>query len=210
MWIFLGILAFLLILITVILLLPIHVILKTDEHGDWLFRYTLLWKTFGEDPDPNNPITKLLKKITGFSRLETDTLKKRAAEDLLATVNESVAVVIDLLGHVLGLLKVGVLKVFHVTIVCATGDAAETAIRYGACYAAISPLLALLHSHVRIKRSGERICITPDFTAEHDEYACELVISIRVFRALVALYRASLDEKTRAAAEDATAPKNQT
>ena len=198
MWILLGIAAFLWILITIILLLPIHVILRTDEQGAWQLRYTFLWKTFGEHPNPNHPITKALKRITGVTRLETDALKERIADgDLLATVSESVSVITDLLGHILDLLKVGTLKTLHVTIVCATGDAATTAIRYGAYYAAISPLLALLHSHIRIKRSGERICITPDFTAERDNYACKLVIQVRMFHALIALYRASKDEKER-------------
>ena len=47
MWIFLGIIAFIILLITVILLLPVYVIIKTDETGEVIFRYKILFKTYG-------------------------------------------------------------------------------------------------------------------------------------------------------------------
>ena len=76
MWIFLGIVAFLALLITVILLLPVYVIIKTDKNGELIFRYKFLNKIYGEDPDPNNPVVKTLKKASGVSRLEKDKLKE--------------------------------------------------------------------------------------------------------------------------------------
>lgn len=198
MWIFLGIVIVLLVLITVILLLPIDILLKTDENGELIFRYKLLGKTYGEDPDPNNPIAKFLKKAVGLPRLEKENLREQVAQtDLLTTVKDSVSYTKKLLGRVLELLRFGTVKTLRVTIVCASDDAAETAIRYGACYAAISPLLAFLHSTLRIKKSGERISITPDFTAESGSFDFEILARFRMFRALGALHRAAGDENER-------------
>ena len=56
MWIFLGILLFIATLITVILLLPVYIIIKSDENGELVLLYKFVGKTFGEEPDPKNPI----------------------------------------------------------------------------------------------------------------------------------------------------------
>lgn len=198
MWIALGIVLFLLVLVTVILLLPIDVILKTDENNNLIFRYRLLGKTYGEHPDPNNPITKFLKRVVGLPRLEQGYLRTRITEtDFLTAVKESASLITKLLKRVLELLQFGTVKTLHVNIVCATGDAADTAVCYGACYAAISPLLALLHSHLKIKKSGERICITPDFTANEGAFQFEIFARFRMYRALGALNRAAADETAR-------------
>ena len=70
MWIFLGILLFLAVLITVILMLPIYVIIKTDQNGELIIRYRFLFKTYGENPDPNNKIVKTLKEASVLRRLK--------------------------------------------------------------------------------------------------------------------------------------------
>ena len=198
MWILLGIVAFLLLLITVILLLPIDVILKTDANGEVLFRYTFLGKTFGEHPDPNNPIAKLLKRITGFDRLDGEAFKKRSADkNLLTAVSESASLILGLLKRVWELLRFGTVKVLHLDVVCATTDAAQTAICYGACHAALEPLLGWIHSYMRVCKRGERIEIRPDFTTEHGSFDFNIVVTFRLFRALIALYRAASDEAKR-------------
>ena len=58
MWIVLGIIGFLALLITVILLLPVKIILRNDDKEALILRYRFLGKTFGEDPNPDDPIVK--------------------------------------------------------------------------------------------------------------------------------------------------------
>ena len=65
MWIALGIVGFLAALITVILILPVKVIIKSDGNDELYLRYKFLGKTYGEDPDPNDPIILMLKKAGG-------------------------------------------------------------------------------------------------------------------------------------------------
>ena len=207
MWIFLGVSAFVVLLITVILLLPVNVILKISQDGELFFRYKILHKTFGENPDPNNPITRVLKELTGISRLNTKALKETAQKgNLLRTLGDSVSLITGLLKRVLGLLKHCQIKVLKLQIVCAEGDAAQTAIQYGRCYAVISPLLGFLHSAMKVDPKGEHIDITCDFQATESHYEFETVLVVRVFRVLIALLRASRDEAERTAVTNQKTP----
>ena len=76
MWIALGIVGGLAALITVILLLPVKVIIRNDEQNELILRYKFLFKTYGEDPDPNDPIIKALKEASGVNRFQKRELKE--------------------------------------------------------------------------------------------------------------------------------------
>ena len=90
MWIVLTIFAFLAIVIAVILLLPVKVIIKNDEKQGFVLRYKWLFKTFGENPNPNDPIVKALKQAGGVDRFEKANLKKNLrTEGLQKTVSDS-------------------------------------------------------------------------------------------------------------------------
>ena len=78
MWIFLGILGLIALIITVILLLPVYIIIKNDENGNPIIRYKFLFKTYGENPDPNNPLLKAVKKLAGIDNLS----KKQLQHDI--------------------------------------------------------------------------------------------------------------------------------
>ncbi len=206
MWIAFGILAGLAALITVIASLPVYVIIQTDKSGSLQLRYRFLGKIFGEHPDPNSPITKALKKITGIRRLEPDQLKASAAESgLLATIEDSVILIGGLLRRVFGLLSFCIITVLNIHVVCARDDAAQTAIDCGKCYAVLSPLIGWLHGIVTVKPQGEQICVLPDYSGQNASYTLTLELRTRVFRAVAALLRATFDERRRV-----TASKNQT
>lgn len=210
MRIFLGILAFIILLVTVILLLPVYIIIKTDKNGEMIFRYKILFKTFGEDPDPDNPIVNTLKEISGVTRLDKEKLKESVKKgNLLETLNDSFALILGLLKRLLGLLKFCTVKVLRVKIVCAESDAAQTAIDYGRCYAAISPLVSFLHSKMKIRKKGEDINITCNFETRESSYDFEAVLVVRVFRILVALFHAAFDEVKRVSQNEASQNKNQ-
>lgn len=200
MWIFFGVLAFIVLLITVILLLPVDVILKINQNGELFFRYKILYKTFGEDPDPNNPIVRALKELTGVARLDKEAFKERAEKgNLIGALSSSVSLVIGLLKRLLHLLKSCKIKVLKLQIVCAESDAAQTAIQYGRCYALISPLLGFIHSSMKVNPKGERIDITCDFQTAQSRCEFETVLVVRVFRVLIGLLHASRDEAERTA-----------
>lgn len=205
MWIFLGILFCVLALITAILLLPIYVIIKTDENGELIFRYKILHKTFGENPNPNDPIMKMLKNASGISRLEKGSIKENAKQtNILSTLKNSFSLIIDLLKELLGLLKYCKATTFKLNIVCADTDAAEAAISYGQCCAFVVPVLGYIDSLIDIKPSGRSINISCDYTSCESSVCFQTVLVVRLHRVLAALLRAIIAEAKRIADEQRT------
>ena len=210
MWIFLSILLFLILLITVILLLPISIIIKTDQNDELILRYRFLFKTYGEDPDPNNPIIKTLKEASGISRLEKENLKDKAKKtSYLATLSESFALITALLKRLLGLLNHCNLKVLKLHLICAEADAAKTAIDYGRVCALAYPFLGFIHSNIRVRKRGEDINIACDYESKKGSYSFEAVLVIRFFRVLGAFFRAAYDEAKRINQSEPTQNKTQ-
>ena len=198
MWIVLSVLLFLILLITAILLLPVYVTIKTDENGELYFRYKILHKTFGENPNPNDPLVKILKSASGISRLEKDSIKTNIKRtNLLKTVKDSFSLIIDLLKELLGLLKYCKAKVFKLHIVCADTDAAEAAITYGECCAIAVPVLGYVESLIDIDPSVKDVNISCDYNSVKGSFYFETVLVVRLCRVLAALFRAVLAEANR-------------
>ncbi len=198
MWIFLGILAFIVLVVSLILISPVRFIIKSDEDGELMIRYKILFKTFGEDPDPNQPIVKALKEISGVSRLSKERLKQNAkASSLTETLKDSFSLILGLLKRLFELLKICKITTLRINIVCAEGEADKTAINYGTCYAVISPILNFLHSSGNVRRRCESINITCDFEAEHGSYDYNIVLTVPFFRIVGAILRAAFDEAKR-------------
>ena len=74
----------------------------------------------------------------------------------------------------------------------ATGDAATTAILYGAISASLAYLLALLDRVTRLKTTPKSVSVVADYLAEHSCADIKLVFSMRVFEALALLFHAAL------------------
>lgn len=200
MWIALGILGGLALLITALLLLRVRVILKSDERGQLQLRYRYLFKTFGEDPDPDDPIIKMLKKSAGITRFEKEQLQQQVGQEgLTDTVKESFAILRDLISQVVGLLKRCTATKLQLTVVCAGTDAAETAIRYGQISAAAYSFLSLLNSIMRVRKRGCKFDLRCDFTAKSGEFSYHAEISVALFRVLAAFFRVAWAEAKRAA-----------
>ena len=198
MWIFLGILAFLILLITAILLLPVDVIIKTDNSGELIFRYKFLGKVYGEDPDPNHPVVVFLKETSGVARVEKEKLAESIKTGGISqTISDSLSLIGALLKRLGELLVFCKVKTLKLKVVCAEGDAAKTAISYGICNAIVSPILGLVHSKMRVCEKGEEIRILCDYSAEKGSVEFEARLVVRVFRVLVALFRTAMDEAKR-------------
>ncbi len=209
MWIFLGIVAFLGALITIILLLPISIIIKTDQNGELIIRYKLLNKIYGEDPDPNNPIIKTLKEASGINRLQKENLKDKVKNtSFLNTLGESFTLIIALLKRLFELLRYCNVRVLKLHIICAEADAAQTAIDYGRCCALAYPFLGFIHSNAKVRKKGEDINISCDYESRKGDYDFELVLVLRFFRVLGAFFRVAYDEAKRINQNEPTPQKN--
>ena len=209
MWIFLSIVLFLGLVITAVLLLPVYVIVKADQSGELQLRYKILHKTFGEEPDPNNPIVRTLKSASGVSRLEKQNIKTNIQKnDFISTLRESFSLIVDLLREIVGLLRYCKIKVLKLNIICADADAADAAMSYGECCAVVYPLLGYLHSFVDVKPSGEDVRILCDYDGDEGSWSFETVLTVRVWRVLVALWRTVLAESKRMAEQQAQTDAN--
>ena len=202
MWIVLAVIGFLALLITVICLLPVKVLLKNDEENALILRYKLLGKTFGENPDPNDPIVKTLKKAGGVDRLEKQNLQTSISNDgLKKTVSDSYTTLIGLIRELLFLLRYGVITRLHVHIRCTGTDAAETAIHYGECCSATYSLVNALNSYIKIRKRGCNLDIGCDFLGKKPEFRYDVVLQIRLGRVLAGFWRVVLAEAKRSAQE---------
>lgn len=199
MWIALGIVIFLALLITVVLLLPVSVIIKTID-GELVLRYKILHKTFGEEPDPDSSIVKALKEITGAAQLDKQKIKTSSQEKgLSSTVSETLNILIGLVKAVLELLKHATVKKLKLNIVCTGEDAADVALSYGRCCAFVSSALGFLSSYMRIKKRGRDIRVSCDFDEEKKGvFELEIVLVLRLFRVLAALIKRAVKEVERA------------
>lgn len=198
MWIALGIIGFLALLITVICLLPVKVIIKNDDQNVLVLRYKFLFKTFGENPDPNDPIIKTLKKAGGVTRLEKAEIQKSIQEDgLKKTVSESYEILTDLLREVVYLLKICVVTRLHVKIRCTGDDPAEAAVHYGEVCAVTYGLVNVLRSFVRIRRRDCQVDIGCDFFGSKPVFRYDLILRVSFGRVLSAFWRVVLAEAKR-------------
>lgn len=202
MWVLLSILAFLAALITVIALLPVKVIIKNDENSGLILRYKLLFKTFGENPNPDDPIVKILKRSGGVDRLEKVATPENIQSDgLQKTVSDSYAALIGILKELLFLLKNCTVTRLHLKIRCADEEPDRAALYYGLCNAATHTLLGVISSFLKIRKRGCKIDIGCDFSQSNSLFRYEVILTVPLGRVLAAFWRLVLEEAKRVAAE---------
>lgn len=198
MWIILGILGFLAVLITVILLLPVRIILKNSENEPLILRYKFLFKTFGEDPNPDDPVVKMLKSATGADRLDRKAVQQSIeSHGLKKAVSQTFTTLAALVKEIVNLLKVCRITKLHVTIRSAGEDASEAAIHYGQCCAATYTLLDILGHYTKLRKRRCKIDIGCDFDADKSFFRYDVVLTVRVWRVLKALWKVAMDEARR-------------
>lgn len=209
MWILFGILLFLVCVITVFLLLPVYIIIRSDAQDSLYFRIKFLNKLYGGD-DGENPLFKSLKSATGIDRLDKEAVKKDLKDNqLLKLLREDFPLVVDIIKELLNLFKKCTAKVFKLKIVIADSNAADAAIKYGLCSSAVYPILGYLHSMIRIKPSGEEVDISCDFTSDESSFAFETVLMLRIYRLIGPLLRIGLPQLKKAIKDGATQNKTQ-
>lgn len=161
MYIFLGILAF----IAILLLSPFLLIIKYDEKDIKIYARFLIFKY------TIHPRKEKKKKVGGLA-LEPMPQKKNGFDEFRGKHHQVMDFLKAATPEIKKLLKKGLVSVLKLKVVVATDDAAETAIQYGKMNAYIFGALALLENFVRIKK--KKIHIGFDFTK--DEYDWQLYI----------------------------------
>ncbi len=200
MWIVLLVLALLATIILLILVLPVKVIIKNDANELFILRYRLLFRTFGENPNPNDPLIKTLKKAGGIDRLEKAVIQKNIRTNgLQKTVSTSYDSLISLLKELLFLFKRCTVTHLKITIRSADGDPSEAAIQYGRYTAITHSFLALANSLLKIRKRNCDIDICCDYSTNKSLFRYEIVFAIPFARVLAAFWRVAMLEAKRVA-----------
>ena len=197
-WIPFAVIGALAALVTVLLLLPVKVIIKSDDNGQLMIYYKYCFKTFGIDPDPDDPITKMLKTASGVDRLEKNELKKSIRKSgLKNAIKEEYSILIDLLKEVVALLKRCTVTKLHIKIRCVGDGPDEAAIHYGECSAATYSLLHGLQNFVKIRKRGCDIDIGCDYFGSEWVLDYEAVLAFRMSRVISSFWRVAMAEAKR-------------
>ncbi len=196
MWIFLGIILFTAVLITVVLLLPITIIISSDQNGLPLFGIKVLFFNIDLSKMPKkkkkkeSPFAASLKKAVGIDKFKGETLKARVKEDgLSATAAELIKTVLGILKEIVKLLHHFTAKVFYIDVLFSGDDAAKTAITYGSCCAVVYPLTAALGSLIKIDEKGQNVNLRCGFDGAKEAVKYRFVLKVRVFRLATALLK---------------------
>lgn len=178
-----------LLLIAVILALPVSVILLRDEERPFLILYRFLWMTFGEEPDPDNPVTKAAVKVLGLDKLESvERVKREASQSGAAETAGDIALVLkELLGRVVWILPRCRVKTLQIRSISGGEDAAAVAMDYGLVCAAVYPLVGWIESGLRVSKRGKQIEIGCDYDAEESVFTMNVRLSVRIWYVLLAL-----------------------
>ncbi|MBQ3217059.1 MAG: hypothetical protein IJB35_04495 [Oscillospiraceae bacterium] len=192
-------------LIALICLLPVYVYVYYDEENSLQLRYRLLWMVFGEEPDPNNPILRLVKDLTGIAKFESlGSVKKTVSSSGISyTVQQFLEVLLSLLRQVVWLLPRCRLRKLELEAICAGNEPDDTAMEYGRLCAAVYPLVGVVDRIMPINRRKLRLDLRCDFEAAKSGFSLEAVIRTHVGPVLLALWRVVLDEAKAEAARTA-------
>ena len=195
-------------LVTIFLLLKVSFIIRYDEGITLKLRVFFITITlYPEKKHRKNPWykkmgahVKSILKIPSFhlpqkgkkgKKDSTDDKNKASASSILETVQLVCIMVRELASKFAKHLRI---KIAKINIKLATGDAAQTAIAYGALTQSINVLFPLLEGIKNFSMPKNRnINISPDFLSEESEIELKLVFSLRVWQilatALAILYK---------------------
>lgn len=178
------VLAVICLLAILILLIPIGIILKYDNDGEIKFRLRVLGITIGGSTGSGSEgaVTKKIKKLLGISEFDSvGTLKGKVSKmGASQTVGQIVDILKGLVSNIGWMLSRCAVNRLHLKIVCAGGDAADTAMEYGTVCAVIYPLIGYINTAVRVKQSGQSINISCDFEQDEAVVEFDILISLRV------------------------------
>lgn len=191
LYILLGILAFLtFIALLVALILSMRISLHIKYEKELEIYYRIFFKKSYIYPEPKEKFsagkqkTKQITKQVLPTRYIGDIVKE---EGLKATPAENINLIVDILKvFIRSCLKYLHVKLAKVHIKVATGDAAKTAITYGAVSGAVACLVDAIDEITNLDRIKDAsISVEPDFLSGKSEYNINIKLSISLFGYLV-------------------------
>lgn len=177
------VLAVIVLVVAVILMLPVDLLFQADGTNGFRILYRFLGKVYGENPDPNNPVVKGLKKTLGISHLGSvkeiqKTVERHGAE---VTLRETVDTLILLIDRVIWLLKYCRVPKCHITAVSGGEDAA---MEYGVTCAVVYPLVGYLEEKTWLRKRGLKVDLRCDYSLADSVFEMDVAVRVRIFPVL--------------------------
>ena len=188
LWIFLGILALIVLLIAVGILLPVDLLLSLDQAKGFRIRYRLLGKIYGEEAKEKkpSPIIEKLKKSLGLEHLgSVDKLKSSLSrKGASETLKDTVLAFWEILDRIFWIIKRCRISRCKIAVFCGGEDAP---LDYGTACAVVYPLISYLESAAALRPKAEEITILCDDDRQETILELEIFVRVRVVHILCAL-----------------------
>lgn len=177
-------------IIAIILILPVRVLIFTDKNNEVKILYKFLWFTFGENPDPNNPILREIKDALGLSKIDSAKKIKANAQQsgVSVTAMQIISILKSLIGRIFWLLKYCKVVKLNITSISADEDAAETAMDYGMACSVIYPLVGYIDSAMKVKKNAITLDLKCDFNAKESRFSVDIILSVTVIYVVRAFF----------------------
>lgn len=202
MWIALGIVLSVLLLFSILLFSPVHIILKTDENDGFKIRIRFLFvfldpvnlgmKFQNKGSKKSGKIKNWFKKHFGvFHKKQKKPIEKKSLFDKVSETLSAVRIIIDALSEIVKKIKVNKLKLYIVT---ADSNVSDAALEYGKLCAVVYPVIGYLQSQVNIREKGLDIDLRCDFDADISVFKAHTDISINIFSILTVFMRSAFSK----------------
>ena len=179
----LAVLAF----IVLLLLIPISLHIKYD--GDFSAKlkiagvkaYEVAPKEDMEKPKPDTESDKKVKKQTekAFDKLKKKHGFAGAVKEIFSFIEAVLKGLKKQLSHI-------AIRKLCLEVKVATGDAATTAIEYGAVCAAIYPILTFIDSTLNVKMKS--INVSSDFNSDKSEFGFSVIVRVKIIYLIVVAF----------------------
>ena len=192
LWIFLGIVS----LLFLFAMLSAHLVLEYREELTLTFRVLFFKRTLIPTKQKKTRLTKSKKKhAKPTKKVEANKGSTNKPKGILEKLVELRGVLSDLLERTLGHLSI---RTARIRIRVATGDAASTAVLFGAVNGGVVLLLELLDRFGKLKtKSTDEIEVFPDYLSEKTEIDVRIFFSLRVWQILCILWKTFVTTKTK-------------
>lgn len=173
----------LILLILLVLLIPISLSLKAGNGGDFDFSVRVLGiKVFSG----NDKKKKEKKKIPEKAKKPKKKFDLKTVAGQLENIIESIK---SISGGLVYLIKHFRIDKFHFKAVCASDDAAKTALDYGAACAIAYPIFGYIEQSKNVNKRNIKTELQCDFAAEKSVFSVDAKASARVFHIVCALIK---------------------
>ncbi len=187
MWIVLGIIA---LIIIGLLLLPVYIIIDSDDNNGLSLKIKILFLTFNLDDGLDSPIIKRFKKDKEKPKSEGKPIKKEEKKKgFLDSVQNIYDIALPIVSEITKLIKRCKITKLELTIICVGDDAAKAAINYGECCAITYPVIGLISSFVKVRNRGKKINISCSYIDNKPTFKLNLVIRFLIGNLLATLIR---------------------